>query len=560
MIAAYMRLSMADENIGEDEESNSIRNQRVMIRDFINDSDDLKDDEVEEFIDDGFSGTNTNRPAFQKMIEYVKSGEITTIVVKDFSRFSRDYIESGEYIDRIFPFMGIRFIAINDHYDSGIDNEDVADDLERAIKNIINNSYSLDLSMKLSASHKLRRDHMQYTGAHPCYGFLKDPKDIHNIVIDPVASAYVRKVFEYAMEEKLPKDVAARLNVEKIPTPMQYKYQTGQFRKESKKLAGQKLLWNGGLVRKILMNEKYKGTYVANERSQIRPCCNKRKWNKTGVIRVDNQYPAIVTAEEFKRANLILHKQPETGITDNGFSDLRGKLVCAGCGKLLAAHKSVYGEYSFSCRNRNVQAGTYCVKTNVQEADIKAILRNGLNQYTALFERVMDYLDKKNEEMLTIRTSLDDEEKDIMTKLSALSRKKVSLYEDYAEERLEKEQFVREKKVFVEDETKLQDRLLEIRQDEKQLAAGRYRNYEKMRAQSVKAKQGKNAFGISYKLVGELINRIKVISAEEIEIEWKFGDEIQKVMIDALKESYGIIVSDGCIIDSDNAAPAAIVV
>lgn len=153
MIGTYYRLSLADEDVGADKaESNSIQGQRGLVEGYIMARPELATESRQEYVDDGYSGTSTSRPAFQRLIQDAQDGKVKTIIVKDFSRFARDYIEAGDYMERIFPLLGVRFISVNDGYDSGIQIGNDVRGLEVAIKNIINASYSRDLSAKIAAA------------------------------------------------------------------------------------------------------------------------------------------------------------------------------------------------------------------------------------------------------------------------------------------------------------------------------------------------------------------------------------------------------------------------
>ena len=165
MIGTYYRLSLADEDVGADKaESNSIQGQRGLVEGYIMARPELAAEPRQEYADDGYSGTSTSRPAFQRLIEDVQDGKVKTIIVKDFSRFARDYIEAGDYMERIFPLLGVRFISVNDGYDSGLQAGNDVRGLEVAIKNIINASYSRDLSAKIAAADHVMQKKGMYLG------------------------------------------------------------------------------------------------------------------------------------------------------------------------------------------------------------------------------------------------------------------------------------------------------------------------------------------------------------------------------------------------------------
>mgnify|MGYP002530559280 FL=1 len=221
VIGKYIRLSQADQDMMKKEnktESESISHQRDLIQRYINSHADLKGCEVREFYDDGYSGTNFNRPSFERLLEQIKKGEINCVIVKDFSRFGRDYIELGDYLERIFPFLGVRFISVNDGYDSN-DYKGTTGGLDVVLKNIVYDFYSKDLSVKVTTAKRAKMKRGEYIGGHVPYGLLRDPADKHKLVIDPEAAAVVREIFDMATEGKKLVEIARYLNEKGIETP-----------------------------------------------------------------------------------------------------------------------------------------------------------------------------------------------------------------------------------------------------------------------------------------------------------------------------------------------------
>ena len=263
MIGTYYRLSLADEDVGADKaESNSIQGQRGLVEGYIMARPELAAEPRQEYVDDGYSGTSTSRPAFQRLIQDAQDGKIKTIIVKDFSRFARDYIEAGDYMERIFPLLGVRFISVNDGYDSGMQAGNDVRGLEVAIKNIINASYSRDLSAKIAAADHVMQKKGMYLGGYRPFGFLPDLNDCHKLILDPVASQYVRLIFELALQGNRTGTIAKILNEKQIPTPAVYHVSENHVYSEQKAWDLQRSHWTSGMVYHILKNEKYKGTYV----------------------------------------------------------------------------------------------------------------------------------------------------------------------------------------------------------------------------------------------------------------------------------------------------------
>lgn len=219
-----------------------------------------------EFFDDGYSGTNFKRPSFERLLEKIKKGEINCVIVKDFSRFGRDYIELGDYLERIFPFLGVRFISINDHYDS-IDYKGTTGELDVVMKNIVYDYYSKDLSMKVKTAKYQKMKQRKYLGGHVPYGLMKDK---HKLIIDPEAAAVVREIFDMAIAKMRLIDMARTLNERGVETPGQY------YRRKhpgTKKFinSSDKACWTHANLRTILKQEMYYGAIVGHKRQGIIP-------------------------------------------------------------------------------------------------------------------------------------------------------------------------------------------------------------------------------------------------------------------------------------------------
>lgn len=203
--SAYLRLSKED---GNKAESNSIKNQRDLILDFVSKRPDIQ--LIDEFIDDGYSGISFERPAFQKMINEIESGKINCIIVKDLSRFGRNFIEAGRYIEQVFPQYGVRFIAINDHIDSASECSE-SESILTPFKNLINDAYSRDISIKVRSQLEIKRKKGDFIGSFAAYGYVKDPNDHHKLVVDDFAASVVRDIFSWKMDGASQQRIADKL-------------------------------------------------------------------------------------------------------------------------------------------------------------------------------------------------------------------------------------------------------------------------------------------------------------------------------------------------------------
>ena len=258
--AIYLRLSKedGDTSSGEKKESNSIANQRKLIEDYLKKHPEITF--VQEFCDDGYTGANFDRPDFQRMMEQVKQRKINCIIVKDLSRFGRDYIDSGKYIEKIFPSLGIRFIAINDNYDSAQSHQ-AGNEIILPFKNLINDSYSRDISIKIRSNLDIKRRNGEFVGTHVVYGYRRSDEDKNKLVIDQAVAPIVQSIFRMKLDGFSPAQIADKLNKDGIPSPYEYKRLNGdKFHTGFKKQVHTE--WSPVAVYRILKNEMYTGTLV----------------------------------------------------------------------------------------------------------------------------------------------------------------------------------------------------------------------------------------------------------------------------------------------------------
>lgn len=257
--AIYVRLSKEDEDAsdGRKNESNSITNQKQLILDYLQDKPEINIVSVR--IDDGYTGTNYDRPAFQLMMNDIKAGTVNCVVVKDLSRFGREYINAGKYIDRLFPFYGVRLIAINDNIDTVT--RDYADDFSITLKNLMNDNYCRDISMKIRSQFQVRRKNGEYLGAFAPYGYMKSEDDHTKLEIDPYAAGVIQDIFRWKIEGMSQAAIAKRLTEQRVLAPLEYKRSMGSrlkcsFQKHAK------VEWTAVGVGRILSNRVYTGTMI----------------------------------------------------------------------------------------------------------------------------------------------------------------------------------------------------------------------------------------------------------------------------------------------------------
>lgn len=304
-IAIYLRLSKADEGAGAKggkrggdgaAESNSIAMQRILLRRYV--AEHFMDYEILEFCDDGYTGMDFQRPGVQAMLEIAKNGGIHCIIVKDLSRFARDYVELGAYMEQIFPFLGIRFISVNDRYDSDGYQGGVAG-LDVNFKNLLYDLYSRDLSKKVRSSLAIRKEQGKYVSANCPFGYGKSPDDRHALQVEEDEAQVVRQIFALALEGYSCREIAGALNEMQVRTPIEFKMEKGRAHRTPKEGG---FSWSSGAVRHILKNEAYTGAIAQKKydrdsvggKNRLRP---RQEW----LVAIDHHL-AIIDGEAFGRA------------------------------------------------------------------------------------------------------------------------------------------------------------------------------------------------------------------------------------------------------------------
>ena len=337
-VAAYIRLSK-DDNYTE---SDSINNQKNIIKKYIDTKDDL--DLVDYYIDNGYTGTNFDRPAFVKMCLDIVNNKINCVIVKDLSRFGRNMGWMKIYLGETFPEYNIRFISINDNLDSQT-NPNYTDELDFSLHALIYEQYSIDISKKVKSVKHMQQSRGDFIGVSAPYGYIKDSNDCHKVLIDDYASKIVKRIFDMTLECKSRKEIADRLNDECILPPSRYKAEVIKVTSLSTKIAKK---WQPNMIREILKNEFYIGNMVQGKvRKPTRRLNKLVKVSKDDWIVVKNTHEAIIDKNDFYTVQRILKYTP-TMLNSNDV--LLRYLKCPECGGKFYKRKAKYNEYYY-CNN-----------------------------------------------------------------------------------------------------------------------------------------------------------------------------------------------------------------
>ena len=519
-LAFYLRLSLADGDLGKNnkDESNSIENQRLILQNFVESMDEL-DGDVTEYVDDGHTGTNFNRPAFQAMVEDAKRGKIEVILVKDLSRIGRDYIGVGDYLEQIFPILGVRVIAVNSQYDS---NNYIGNTmgLEMSISNLINTLYSRDLSKKFKSCVQTKWKKGISTYGRVPFGYKKG--EGQQWEIDPEPAKIIRLVFELALQDYSTLMIANELNERGIPTPGKFRKQRKENIVWNRKVADEEWLWDARMVWMTLRNYTYTGALVQGKTSTIRVgSTERRRTKKHQQFITENHHKGIVTHEEFEDAQSVIGKQKERGfVQDSGFS-LKGKVTCGNC-KLKMMYN--YGAVPVVYCAHTSAAGkmSTCDKTRHKVKKIERIVLNALRRQLEIFKQLAKKLE---EEQKNKQTDLPAIQKEMEKQLETLREERIRQYEAYAEGMTDRECYLKVKKELNQKIDKIQEkyeRLLTITTEDGELM-------KEIQVVKQESEQAEVFDKMTRHIAETFIDEVIIYDAEKIEIRFLFDDLIAEM-------------------------------
>lgn len=522
--ALYIRLSKED---GDKLESNSISNQRDLIYSFLKGKPEIQ--VYTEKVDDGYSGIDFNRPAMIELLEEIKQGTINCIIVKDLSRFGRNYIETGRYIQQIFPFMGIRFIAINDNYDS-LNPENQTDNIILPFKNLMNDSYCRDISIKVRSQIEVRQKRGDYVGSFPVFGYFRDKECKNKLVIDEAAAAIVREIFAMRIAGQNNKRIADYLNEHGIPSPMEYKMLLHWRFSTSFKLKPQ-AKWSPMAIDRILKNEIYTGVMVQGKEKTLNYKVKKRiRVPKEDWVRVEDTHDAIISKEDFELVQTLKKCDTRTAPGEQDLYLFSGLLRCCDC-KCNMVRKPVQSgdwAYTYYVCSSNKNDKTVCSSHRIREDYLCSAVLEMLRHHIS-FVCVLG-------ELLNAIAALPLQEYDVQKKCKQLEQRKaelvrnqklkISVYEDYKEGLLTKKDYL-EMKSDYEGICEQIESAIDLLEEEIELL--------------MQNRQSHNSWIENFKAVGNVtelnrallvltIEQITVFDANAIRIKFKYQNEFENAL------------------------------
>lgn len=358
----YIRLSETDENLRYESESESVVNQRIILMEYVKK---FGFTLVDEYVDEGYSGQNFNRPGFKRLMEDVTSGRIDTIIVKDLSRFGRDHIDTGYFIENYFPKNNIRFISVLERLDSAsLDNYNDSVTFVMACNDFFSQQNSQRI--RIALINKMRAG--KYVGGQACYGYMKDPEDKNHLIPDPNTAPVVKRIFQMVLDGKYNQEIANALNKEKVITPSAYKNQNGY--KSS--------IWTTSTIKKIITNQLYTGDMVQGRGGKLSYKSDKKvvKPKKDWII-VEDTHEPLVSRNEFEKVSKI--KQVVNRANPNREKKLfENLMVCKDCGNSIYLSLNKSKKYFVNCSSYNRKGVKSCISHFMMYDKLEKMLLDNL--------------------------------------------------------------------------------------------------------------------------------------------------------------------------------------
>jgi site-specific DNA recombinase len=529
-VAIYLRLSKDDGDFSSAEEgkaeSNSIHNQRELLLSFLE-----KHPEMElydEYKDDGRTGTNFDRPDFKRMMKDIRTGVVNCIIVKDLSRFGRDYIECGKYIEKIFPQLGVRFISVNDGFDTA--SAGSSDSIVIPFKNLINDSYSRDISIKVRSNLDVKRRQGEFISNFAVYGYAKDPKDKNHLIIDGYAAEVVRDIFKWKLEGLSPDRIADRLNQQGILSPMEYKRARGSRFKSAFK-TGSRASWSHVAVRRILQNEVYTGALIQGKRTTPNHKVKRLVYkDESEWVRVEGRHEAIIEKSQFDLVQQVLSEDTRAAARTVSVHPYCGRIYCADCGASMVRKTANSGgkRYVYYVCSANKSNKAICSRHSIREDILDTAVLETIQRQIEIaldLDSVMQQIDAFDWEKTELK-KIDrnvEYQKQVIEKNNTL---RLSIYEDLREGILSKDEFLTLKAEFSSRIEEAKGAIEQMLMDKNSIMDGlsrqqswlsRFREYE-------------NVSEISRILIVNLVSRINIFENSEIEVVFRHQDQFAGIM------------------------------
>ena len=521
-LGEYIRLSKEDLKKGKDD-SNSVKNQRDLLNDFYQKH--IEEFEsVSEYVDDGHTGTDANRENFQRLLADVMSGKINCVVVKDLSRFARNYSDAGSLIDNLFVQMGVRFISLAENVDS-FTNPDSVSNIIVPITNVMNDNYCYQTSKKIRQVFDYKRRNGQYIGAFAPYGYIKHPKDKHKLVVDPDAAETVKLIFSLFLQGTSKRAIALHLNEHGVPSPSAYKLLKGL---PVSTRGYDEPMWGGRMIHAILTNPTYTGD-LAQGRSRVKSykvhqieTVPREEW-----VEVAGTHEAIIDYETFDKVQALLKRDTRTSPEGRKVHLFSGFLKCADCGRAVTRCVSKNNHVYYACSTYKNRSRTACTMHSIKHERLEAAVLFGIQyqihlavSYSEAITRINSAPTKKSQSF-RLDELIATKEKE----LAKITRYKQSLYQDWKDGEITQQDYRNMKADYERQIAALSDVLERLTAERAELANGVDNEHPAL----VAFMKYQNIDKLTREALIDLVDHIKVYENGNISVKCKFADEFRKI-------------------------------
>lgn len=515
----YLRISKEDtDKCNWSKESNSIANQRDLIQEYLKNHSDIKI--CSERLDDGWSGVNFQRPAFQAMMQDIRTGKTDCIIVKDLSRFGRNHIEAGNYIEKIFPILGVRFISINDGFDS-LNPKTFSDQILIPFKNLINDAYSRDISVKIRSQLQIKRKKGDFIGAFAPYGYQKSEENKNKLVVDETASEVIQEIFRLKLLGMSADAIANKLNFLGIPSPLEYKKQL-----EMKFITyfqhNPHTLWSATSVLRILRNPLYIGTLTQGKEGTPNHKIQKKSIKpKTDWVIIEDNHEPIISKDIFFLTQQLLKSNTRTSPNEQTVHLFSGMLYCSHCGNLMIRKSipNIHKKYIYYVCSKHKKNKACRIREDVIIDSIFTSLKKQIEIY-AEFKNILSYINEipfKNHKTKRMQHQLKQKNEELNRYLYF----KEKLYESYMDDIISKEDY----EMFYTDYTNQCDLIKEQMISLKQEIEQSFDKREISQQEITYLKMNKTIKQLSRPMLITFIEKILVYDKNTIEIFYRFPME-----------------------------------
>ena len=529
-VAIYLRLSKEDDDLscssGAKSESNSISNQRKLIYDFLKSHPELE--LYDEYKDDGKSGSNFDRAEFQRMMKDIEEGKVNCVIVKDQSRFGRNYIDVGKYKEKIFPKLGVRFITINEGYDSL--SATSSDDLAFTINSFVYDFYIRDISTKIRTNLTAKKQNGEYAGAFVAYGYVKDSDDKSKLVVDPFAANVVRDIFRWKIEGLSPQNIAIRLNELGIPSPAEYKRLSGSNYKTSFQTSS-KAIWSHVSVRRILKNEIYLGVMIQGKRTtpnyktKTVVAKEESEW-----LRVEGTHEAIISARDFELVQELLKDDTHCRSGDITVPVYAGRVYCGDCGATAVRKTVSYADkrYVYYVCNANKHDKKVCSRHSIREDVLDQVIYQTVRHQIDLLLDVDKAL-SQFESMSWEKHKLKQLDASIEIQEEAVRKNNMlrfGIYEDLRAGLLDRSEYESLKKELAERIDEADAAIEKLNKEKREILDG----VSRQQSWVEQFRQYESVTELTRPMVIHLIERINIFEDSNIEIVFRHRNQIEEIL------------------------------